>query len=101
MLIAHVVCGALATMLVIPAAVLVPRYARGLSNSRWWFPVHGSAMGIVALALVVAAFIIAVTNSTGGFNSYHRVSNWERRLSSRSLMPLRCHRKSDWLCSCS
>ncbi|GFZ42603.1 hypothetical protein JCM24511_00319 [Saitozyma sp. JCM 24511] len=72
MLIAHVVCGAFATMLVIPAAVLVPRYARGLSDSRWWFPVHGSAMGIVALALVTAAFIIAVTNFTGGFNSNHR-----------------------------
>jgi hypothetical protein len=91
MLIAHVVCGAFATML---------RYARGLSDSRWWFPVHGSAMGIVALGLVTAAFIIAVTNFTGGFNSNHRVS-YIRYSDARSLTPLRCRRKSAWLCSSS
>jgi hypothetical protein len=56
-LVAHVVCGALATLLLLPLGVLVPRYARAMSKGRWWFPLHmgvqlgGTALAIAALAI--------------------------------------------------
>jgi hypothetical protein len=56
-LIAHVVCGALATLLLLPLGVLIPRYARAMSKARWWFPLHmgvqlgGTALAIAALAI--------------------------------------------------
>ncbi|OCF41515.1 hypothetical protein I317_04718, partial [Kwoniella heveanensis CBS 569] len=73
-LIAHVVCGALATMAVLPIGILVPRIARGLTTSRWWFPVHAAMNGILGFGLIVAAFAIARANfhNHGGFNSTHR-----------------------------
>ncbi|WVQ96841.1 hypothetical protein IAU59_003948 [Kwoniella sp. CBS 9459] len=73
-LIAHVVCGALATMAVLPIGILVPRIARGLTTSRWWFPVHAALNGILGFGLIVAAFAIARANfhDHGGFNSTHR-----------------------------
>lgn len=57
-LVAHVVTGALATMLFLPLGILTPRYARGLTTNRWWFPAHSANNGIVAFALVVAAYAI-------------------------------------------
>ncbi|WVF69342.1 hypothetical protein IAT40_004118 [Kwoniella sp. CBS 6097] len=73
-LIAHVVCGALATMAILPIGILVPRIARGLTTSRWWFPVHAALNGILGFGLIVAAFAIARANfhDHGGFNSTHR-----------------------------
>jgi len=56
-LVAHVVCGALATLLLLPLGVLIPRYARAMSKGRWWFPLHmgvqlgGTALAIAALAI--------------------------------------------------
>jgi hypothetical protein len=56
-LVAHVVCGTLATLLLLPLGVLIPRYARALSKGRWWFPLHmgvqlgGTAFAIAALAI--------------------------------------------------
>lgn len=56
-LIAHVVCGALATLLLLPLGVLIPRYARAMSKGRWWFPLHvglqlgGTALAVAALAI--------------------------------------------------
>lgn len=58
-LLAHVVCGALATMLFLPVGVLVPRIARGLTTKRWWFAVHSVVNGLVGMVLVVAAYGIA------------------------------------------
>jgi hypothetical protein len=56
-LVAHVVCGALATLLLLPLGVLIPRYARALSKGRWWFPLHmGVQLGGTALA--IAALVI-------------------------------------------
>ena len=77
MLICHVVCGALATMLFFPLGVLIPRYARGLGINRWWFPVHGAVNGVLGLVFVMAAFGIAVVHfeDDGGImSSTHRVS---------------------------
>ncbi|WVQ80714.1 hypothetical protein IAT38_002819 [Cryptococcus sp. DSM 104549] len=71
-LVAHVVCGALAAMAVLPTGMLVPRIARGMTTSRWWFPVHGVLNGILGFGLVTAAFAIARANFDGGFNSSHR-----------------------------
>ncbi|GFZ45290.1 hypothetical protein JCM24511_03016 [Saitozyma sp. JCM 24511] len=71
-LIAHIVCGALATMFFLPVGILVPRIARGLSSRRWWFPIHSTGMGIFAFGFVVAAFSIARTYFPGRFNSKHR-----------------------------
>ncbi|WWC70667.1 uncharacterized protein I206_104618 [Kwoniella pini CBS 10737] len=71
-LIAHVVCGASATMFILPIGILVPRLARGFTLKRWWFPVHGALNGLIAFGLIVAAFAIALANFSGGFSSTHR-----------------------------
>ena len=71
-LIAHVSCGALATMLLLPLGVLIPRLARAMSVHRWWFPVHAALNGLLGMGLVVAAFAIARINfSDDGFMSTH------------------------------
>jgi hypothetical protein len=59
-LIAHVVCGAAATLVLLPLGVLIPRYARALSGRQWWFPLHI----IVQLAGIVLALVALGT----GFN---------------------------------
>ncbi|WRT67692.1 uncharacterized protein IL334_004664 [Kwoniella shivajii] len=71
-LIAHVVCGSLATMAILPIGILVPRIARAFTIDRWWFPLHGALNGIIAFGLITAAFAIAVSKFEGGFNSTHR-----------------------------
>ncbi|TYJ58907.1 hypothetical protein B9479_000340 [Cryptococcus floricola] len=72
MLIAHVVCGAVATMALFPIGIITPRIARGLTTSRWWFPVHGAVNGMLGFGLVVAAFGIARGNFDGKFETSHR-----------------------------
>jgi hypothetical protein len=57
-LVAHVVTGALATMLFLPLGILTPRYARGLTTKRWWFPAHSANNGIIAFALIITAYAI-------------------------------------------
>lgn len=59
-------------MALFPAGILVPRIARGLTEKRWWFPVHGAVNGLLGFGLVVAAFGIAKANFSGGYNSTHR-----------------------------
>ncbi|OCF55017.1 hypothetical protein L486_07673 [Kwoniella mangroviensis CBS 10435] len=71
-LIAHVACGGVATMAILPIGILVPRISRGLTMQRWWFPVHGALNGLTAFGLIVAAFGIARANFSGGFSSTHR-----------------------------
>ncbi|ADV21802.1 Conserved hypothetical protein [Cryptococcus gattii WM276] len=71
-LIAHVACGAVATMVLFPSGILVPRIARGLTEKRWWFAVHGVVNGLLGFGLVIAAFGIAKANFSGGYNSAHR-----------------------------
>lgn len=56
-LVAHVVCGALATLLLLPLGVLIPRYGRALSKGRWWFPVH-IWVQVIGVILVIAALAI-------------------------------------------
>ena len=74
-LLAHVVCGALATMLFLPIGVLVPRIARGLTSKRWWFPVHSAVNGLVGTVLVVAAYGTARGElHRAAVSSVHRVS---------------------------
>lgn len=70
-LIAHIVCGVLAVMLVLPGGVVVPRITRGLTTSRWWFHFHIVNQGITAVALVCAAFGIGLTFG-GELDSRHR-----------------------------
>ncbi|WVQ72831.1 hypothetical protein IAR50_002392 [Cryptococcus sp. DSM 104548] len=72
MLIAHVACGAVATMALFPIGVITPRIARGLTTSRWWLPVHGAVNGLLGFGLVVAAFGIARGNFDGNFETPHR-----------------------------
>ncbi|WVR06275.1 hypothetical protein IAU60_003305 [Kwoniella sp. DSM 27419] len=71
-LIAHVVCGALATMAILPIGIIVPRLGRGLTTGRWWFPVHGAMNGLLGFGLITAAFAIAVSQFPGGIVSTHR-----------------------------
>lgn len=59
MLIAHAVCGAIATVFLLPMGVLIPRIARGINLSRWWFPAHGAINGIISSVLIITAFAIA------------------------------------------
>lgn len=75
-LIAHVVCGAAATLVLLPLGVLIPRYVRLFSGRRWWFPVHA----IVQLAGIVLALVALGTgfNMGGVPGSVHPVSNRER-----------------------
>lgn len=73
-LLAHAVCGALAAMLIIPSMVLVPRIARGLTRKRWWFPIHAAGSGMLGMGLVLAAFLIAITQFDGEAGPTHRVS---------------------------
>ena len=70
-LIAHVTCGALGTMLFVPLAVLLPRYARLFLPSRWWVRIH-ALLTVLALALVVIAFGIGLTFGTAT-DSWHSV----------------------------
>jgi protein-S-isoprenylcysteine O-methyltransferase Ste14 len=54
---AHVACGALATLLLLPLGVLIPRYGRALSRGRWWFPLH-MAVQFIGVILAVAALAL-------------------------------------------
>ena len=65
LLVAHAVCGALATMVFLPLGVLIPRYARGLGTARWWLPIHGAVNGVLGGLLVLVAYTI-------GRSSFHR-----------------------------
>jgi hypothetical protein len=63
-------------MILIPIGILVPRISRGLTEARWWFPVHAAVNGLLAGGLIIAAFAIAVSNfNDEGINSSHRVRN--------------------------
>jgi hypothetical protein len=44
-----------------------------MTTQRWWFPVHSVINGILAMALILAAFEVALTNFHRGFTSPHRV----------------------------
>jgi uncharacterized membrane protein YidH (DUF202 family) len=93
MLVAHVVCGALATMCFLPIGVLVPRFARGLTTASWWFALHSVINGIIAFGLILAAFGIAVSSFDGGINSTHRVRFLFDSLGSSSMVltwPQKC-----------
>lgn len=65
--VAHVVCGALATMFFLPAGVLLAR-----SRMPFWFPVHAVWQFLLSLGFVCAAFGIAWAHFSGGLDSPHR-----------------------------
>ena len=73
-LIAHVVCGTLATLLFFPIGSITPRYARAFTRKRWWLPVHSTFNGVLGASCVVAAFSIARSqfHLAGGFDTLHR-----------------------------
>ena len=75
-LVAHAICGGLATLAFLPVGTLIPRIARGFSLDRWWFPAHGVINGVLGAVFTLVAFAIAKANfgghSTPGSN--HRVS---------------------------
>ncbi|BEJ18245.1 hypothetical protein CspHIS471_0705220 [Cutaneotrichosporon sp. HIS471] len=56
--VAHVVCGALATMLLIPVGIMAARAPRAFTSKRWWFPLHAGTQ-VLAAVFVLAAFGIA------------------------------------------
>ncbi|GMK59817.1 hypothetical protein CspeluHIS016_0900340 [Cutaneotrichosporon spelunceum] len=56
--VAHVTCGALATLLLLPVGVMAARAPRAFTSKRWWFPLHACTQ-VLGLALVLAAFGIA------------------------------------------
>ncbi|KAK4687769.1 hypothetical protein P7C73_g2349, partial [Tremellales sp. Uapishka_1] len=71
--VAHAVVGSLATMFFLPLGILLPRYARGLTTARWWFPIHAAWQGLIAFALVIAAFGLGVyLSGPGQFVTTHR-----------------------------
>lgn len=70
-LIAHVTCGVLATLLVLPGGVVVPRITRGLTTTRWWFRFHAVNQGLFAVALIAVAFGLAMSFG-GKIDSNHR-----------------------------
>lgn len=65
--IAHATCGALATMLFLPAGVLMAR-----SRLSLWFPVHATWQLVLSTGLVCAAFGIAWSHFAGGLDTPHR-----------------------------
>jgi hypothetical protein len=62
-LIAHVVCGAAATLVLLPFGVLIPRYARALSTGRWWFTLH---MAVQIIGIILALIALATGFAQGG-----------------------------------
>ncbi|KLT45738.1 hypothetical protein CC85DRAFT_299386 [Cutaneotrichosporon oleaginosum] len=56
--VAHAVCGALATMLLLPVGVMAARAPRAFTGKRWWFPLHAGVQALAA-TFVLAAFGIA------------------------------------------
>jgi hypothetical protein len=62
-LIAHVVCGAAATLVLLPFGVLIPRYARALSTGRWWFTLH---MAVQIVGIILALIALATGFAQGG-----------------------------------
>lgn len=70
-LIAHITCGVLVTMLVLPGGVVVPRITRGITTTRRWFYFHMINQGIIAFALVIAAFTLGLKFG-GDLDSRHR-----------------------------
>ncbi|TXT13508.1 hypothetical protein VHUM_00875 [Vanrija humicola] len=70
-LIAHVTCGLLATLLVLPGGVVVPRITRGLTTTRWWFRFHAVNQGLFAVALIAVAFGLGISFG-GKIDSKHR-----------------------------
>lgn len=70
-LIAHVVCGVLVTMLVLPGGVVVPRITRGLTTTKSWFYFHMLNQGFFALALVCVNFGLGLSFG-GEIDSAHR-----------------------------
>ena len=76
LLVAHAVCGALATMVFLPLGVLISRYARGSGTARWWLPVHGAVNGVLGGVLVLVAYAIARSSfhrHAAANNTVHRV----------------------------
>lgn len=65
--VAHVVCGALATMFFLPAGVLLAR-----SRLPFWFPLHATWQVLLGTGFVCAAFGIAWAHFSGGLDSPHR-----------------------------
>lgn len=70
-LIAHVTCGVLVTMLVLPGGVVVPRITRGITTTQSWFYFHMLNQGFFALALVSVNFGLGLTFG-GEIDSAHR-----------------------------
>lgn len=70
-LIAHVACGVLVTMLVLPGGVVVPRITRGITTTKSWFYFHMLNQGFFALALVCVNFGLGLTFG-GEIDSAHR-----------------------------
>lgn len=62
-LIAHVVCGATATLVLLPFGVLIPRYARALSTGRWWFTLH---MAVQIIGIILALVALGTGFAQGG-----------------------------------
>ena len=58
----------------LPAGVVVPRIARGLTTSRWWFVVHAVVQGGIVVVLAIAGFSIAWAYFSYGLDTPHRVS---------------------------
>lgn len=65
--IAHATCGALATMLLLPAGVMMAR-----SRLPHWFPVHATWQLVLSTGIVCAAFGIAWSHFAGGLDTPHR-----------------------------
>ena len=70
----HVILGSLATMLFLPLGILIPRYARGLSTARWWFPAHMTVQGLAALLAIGALGIALYLGGAGGSSHQVRVA---------------------------
>ncbi|RSH87830.1 uncharacterized protein EHS24_000347 [Apiotrichum porosum] len=77
LLLAHIVCGCLATLLFIPLGILGPRVARTFTTSRLWFPAHASVQGLISTSLVVATYscarVLTQQQDTSNLDSPHRV----------------------------
>lgn len=67
-IVVHVVFGALATMFLLPIGIMIPRYARGLTTARWWFPLHTGVQGLAVVAGVGALATALWLGGAGGSN---------------------------------
>jgi hypothetical protein len=66
LLLVHAVIGGIATVILLPLGVIIPRLSKTFVGRVWWIPAHGVVNGLLAGGLIIAAWAIAQSKLGGG-----------------------------------